>query len=414
MIDYKFDKSEAYLVACTFGPDSMALVSMLQNEGIKPIVIYINYHSFADEDKIVEALRKYCEEHSLILEYREISEDKDVNDPSYKKWARETRYKFFHEVYDKYDANALFLAHTQDDLLETILVEKERKGKKASYSMSPVSMVDGMMVVRPLLQYTKEELLSYDIENFVPFSDEVSNHEVQVLKDSVHSDVIAKLTLTERENLIDEMRQKKDDKIRFVESINQEIDAGEELDIRTLIALEPDVFADTMIRFIHRVDESVKISDKKLAEIRAFMLSKVSNDSLLLKGDTYLIKEYDIVLVGKNLTHLPYTYVLEKEGKLSTKDFDIDFSMGAEDRGITKDDYPLTIRTALPTDNYIVHGYLQNVRSLLSSWNMPVNLRRFWPVFVNKDGKIIYVPRYRKNFVEYHNSVLKMHIDMEE
>lgn len=412
MLDFKFQKADAYLVACTYGADSMALVSMLEKEGVKPIVLFLDYRAIENSDEIKENLRKYCEEHELIFEYKDIKEQRP-DEAHYKEWARKARYEFFHEMYEKYDASALFLAHTQDDLLETLLYLKERKGRKSTYGLNPISMIEGMMVVRPLLHYTKEELVSYNIENLVPYSPEVSEYEITKLKDSVHYEVISKLSTTERENLIDEMKQKRDDSIRFVNAVKQGIDAGEELDIRTIIALSQDEFAETILRFVHRVDPTVKISSKKLAEIRSFLLSKVSTDSLKLKGDTYLIKEYDIITVGKNFEHLPYTYVLEREGVLSTDEFDLDFSNGAEDRGIKKEDYPITIRSALPTDMYVVHGYLQHVRSMLSSWNMPVNLRYLWPVFVNKDGKIIYVPRYRKQFVEYHTSVFKLHLDLE-
>jgi hypothetical protein len=30
---------------------------------------------------------------------------------------------------------------------------------------------------------------------------------------------------------------------------------------------------------------------------------------------------------------------------------------------------------------------------------MPLKLRKMWPVIKNKDGKVIYVPRYKENFI---------------
>ena len=133
-----------------------------------------------------------------------------------------------------------------------------------------------------------------------------------------------------------------------------------------------------------------------------------------LADNVYLIKEYDLLTIGRNFDNLPYTYHMDAPGVLNTENFDIDFSMGAEDRGIRAEDYPITIRTALPSDNVEVHGYLYSVRSLFSNWGMPVRLRYIWPVFANKSGKIIYVPRYRINFREYHTSILKMHLKEEE
>ena len=105
---------------------------------------------------------------------------------------------------------------------------------------------------------------------------------------------------------------------------------------------------------------------------------------------------------------------MEKPGKLSCEVFDLDFSMGAEDRGIGSNDYPITVRSALPQDNYSYHGYLVPVRRMLVATGMSSRLLRVWPVFLNKDGKIVYVPRYVKGFSEYHTSVLKIHVKEEE
>jgi hypothetical protein len=35
-------------------------------------------------------------------------------------------------------------------------------------------------------------------------------------------------------------------------------------------------------------------------------------------------------------------------------------------------------------------------------------------IFVNKDGKVVYVPRYRRYFHEYHSSKLVMNVRDEE
>ena len=34
---------------------------------------------------------------------------------------------------------------------------------------------------------------------------------------------------------------------------------------------------------------------------------------------------------------------------------------------------------------------------------MPVSLRNRWPVIINKDGVIVYVPRYQKDFLAADN-----------
>ena len=101
MLDFKFQKADAYLAACTYGADSMALVSMLEKEGVKPIVLFLDYRAIENSDEIKENLRKYCEEHELIFEYKDIKEQRP-DEAHYKEWARKARYEFFHEMYEKY------------------------------------------------------------------------------------------------------------------------------------------------------------------------------------------------------------------------------------------------------------------------------------------------------------------------
>src|SRR5574344_710864 len=143
-------------------------------------------------------------------------------------------------------------------------------------------------------------------------------------------------------------------------------------------------------------------------------LDREPNLTYKLKDQFYLVKEYDTLTIMTDPDELPYTYTLDKPGKMSNENFDLDFSNGAEDRGIHAEDYPLTIRTAIPSDVYTYGGYLVPVRKMYREAGMPPRLLAIWPVFVNKDGKIIYVPRYKKGFSEYHSSVLTIHVKNDE
>ena len=413
MINYKLKKKATYLVACTYGSDSMALVDMVQKEGIKPIVVCINYHKFEEADNDYVRLAQYCGARGLVFEYldaNELPEGKRYEEgKNFKTWARTTRYAFFKEIYEKYHAAGLLLAHQQDDLLETYLLQKQRKRSSANYGISPVSTVDGMIIIRPLLAYTKQDLIEYDEENGVPYSVKKSSFEDTFIRSPIRQEINA-MSQIEREQLILEMEAANDEEKKLVSEFKTKIDSGEELEIRPLIALPKDAFETALMEFVAQAPEDIILTPEDFDKIRKFCLSPKPNGSLHLGGNTYLIKEYDIITLGREFDELPYTYTLEAPGTLSTPDFDLDFSMGAEDRNIKPEDYPLTIRTALTHDTYVVHGYLESIHALYSMWKMPVRLRYIWPIFLNKDGKVVYVPRYRQNFSEYHSSVLKMHL----
>ena len=122
MLNYKFNPESTYIVAVTFGPDSMALLDMLQKEGIRPVVCCVNYHVSPTAAEDYGNLRLYCKDKGLEFEYFDTNdlkpEDKLKEGEDFKFWARKVRYGFFHEVYVKRDAEALFLAHQLDDIIE--------------------------------------------------------------------------------------------------------------------------------------------------------------------------------------------------------------------------------------------------------------------------------------------------------
>ena len=411
MIDYKFKKSATYLVSCNFSPDSMALVDMLLQSEVKPVIVYIDYGREGGEEDI-EGLRNYCWENGLRLEVRIAPQPpEDVED--YSAWSRDIRYGFFKEIYEIYNASALFLAHSQDDLLENYMYQRDHKKSLYKHGINRVCLIHGMMVVRPLLHLTRQDLIEYAEEHRVPFSKRAADFELYHTKSEYYRE-IASMSEIDRDNLIREMEYRNDESIKMNDELKEQIDEGEELDIRALIALSPDAFAATVERFLSKGKDEIKITEALLAKIRAFCLSPIPNDAMQLAGETYLMKQYDTILVGHRFDTLPYTYVLQKPTVLNTPNFYLDFTGGAEDRGIHEEDYPLTIRSALPYDTFVVHNFLENVHTLYSIWKMPMRLRYIWPIFVNKNGKIVYVPRYRKNFSEEHTSILRMKLKDEE
>jgi tRNA(Ile)-lysidine synthetase-like protein len=402
MLNFKFDPNSHYLVACTYGPDSMSLLDMMQKDGVKPIVCFVNYHKVVESDEDQKDLAAYCKGRDLSLEIFDTKKDltpeqRRVKGEDFKEWARRIRYDFFKVVYKKYNAAAIFVAHQQDDLIETYLLEKkQKKAKGGQYGWNEISTMDGLIVVRPLLQFSKEDLLQYDKDNHVPYSAYTSAYEDKLTRASIRSEVIDKMTEIDRGNILEEMRAENAEQTGFLKGLSTTIDQGEELNIREIIALDLNEFAETIIKYVSKAPVHVNLTSDQIADIRKMALAPQPNMSMRLAPNVYLIKEYDVLTIGTNIDELPFCYTLEKPGKLNTPQFTLDFSKGAEDRGIKAEDYPLTIRTALPGDMYIVHGYLQTVRRLYIDWQMPTAVRCVWPIFVNKDGHIVYIPRFHR------------------
>ena len=83
--------------------------------------------------------------------------------------ARELRYSFFQMCLKKYNAEMVLVGHHQDDLLQTYLMQNKTRSYVNFYGIKEVSCVNNVNIYRPLLSFSKQELLNYDIDNNVPY-----------------------------------------------------------------------------------------------------------------------------------------------------------------------------------------------------------------------------------------------------
>lgn len=414
MIDFNFDPKATYIASVSFGSDSMAMLDMLQKQGIKPVVAAIDYHKFASSTEDMRKLGEYCKKNGLVyrlLDSSTLSQAEQMHlGESFHDWAKKLRYSWYKKLYDEYQASALFLAHEQDDLLEAYLKAKEKKQTIISLGLSKISTYDGMLLVRPLLDFSKQDLLEYDVENNVPFNPGTESALDKTTRSSIRKDQISKLNEIDRENLLNQLKEEANETLGLLKSVSSfknDEEESNELEIRALIALPKDDFASALVRFVQKVP-SILLKPEDFDKIRDFCLSDQSNGVYPLKDGYSLVKDYDVLTLEKDINLIRYTYVLDRPGALEAPEFSLDFSSGAEDRGLKAEDYPLTIRNAVQSDGVKIHGYMEPVRKLYSLWGMPIDLREIWPIFLNREGKIVYVPRYRRNFQEYHASVLKV------
>ncbi|HPY38289.1 MAG TPA: tRNA lysidine(34) synthetase TilS [Bacilli bacterium] len=394
IINYSFDTNATYLVACSYGPDSMALLHLLMQKTAKIVVCHVNYHKRNISDFEEESLRAYCLEHNLGFEKFDAPKTATGN---FQSWARELRYQFFADMYEKHRASALFVAHQQDDLIETYLIQKQRNSRVNYYGIEPVILMKNMTIVRPLLSFSKQDLLDYCHENRVPFSIDMSNFETKYLRNKIRLQVVARLTEIERYQILKEINENNDMLLAQKSEVAKKVKAKKELSIKSLLELSEKDFARAIDQFLKNRRIFVPISASQIAEIRKACQSQTPNIEIKLSNEISLFKEYDVLsLSGAN--QASYSFTLEKPGSLETDYFALDFSHGAEDRNVHDEDYPLTIRTYKPGDKYEVGGHLCAVRRLFIDWKMPTRLRATWPLVVNKGGTIIYVPRYRRDF----------------
>jgi tRNA(Ile)-lysidine synthase len=124
----KFPKSYCYVVGVSGGPDSIFCLDNMRKFGYNVVVAHVNYRKRSSSDDDENIVRSYCHKYSLPFVVRLVNkEEYAFHIGNFQAWARSIRYNFFKEIALKYKTEHIMVAHQYDDLLETYLLQKNRK-----------------------------------------------------------------------------------------------------------------------------------------------------------------------------------------------------------------------------------------------------------------------------------------------
>ncbi len=392
-------KDEKYILACSFGPDSMALFDMLLKQNYSFIVCFVNYHTRKESEIEEKSIKEYCLKYNIKLYVKNDVYFNSNKDGNFEAWARDIRYKFFRHISRIENTYATLIAHHQDDLLETFVMQKERHMLIPFYGISKETTLYDMKIVRPLLEYKKKDLLLYCASNNVPYSIDYTNLEDVHTRNKIRHNYVEKLSDEERNTLLKEIEninKKRNLEINEAKSYL----SNNYVDLNAFNKIEDENVKLFILYFLIQRETSLyNISKSRLYEILKLIKSNKPNLEMVLNSDFKLVKSYDALKVNKvNTDDINYEVKLLEPGVLTTRYFKLDFLKDTSNRNITIDDYPLTIRSYKPGDYVEIKGIKRSVRRLFIDWKMPLNIRKYWPVFLDKNGRIIYVPRYQNDF----------------
>ena len=376
------DKNKKYLLACSYGPDSMYLSEALRIEGYNFSIAHVNYHFRKESDEEEKALRNYCYENNIGLY---VYDNQEAIVSNLEEEARVIRYKFFKSVYDRDGFDALLVAHHKDDHLETYLMQKQRKNLPLYYGISPETTINDMVVIRPLLDIYKEDILKFNKDHKIPFSVDVTNLENIFLRNRIRNSLLAHYSHMDKEKLASEIEEE-NNKLNEIKCMLNDNDVNS---IKFLLTLNSTELAYAINQIVRESLPEHECSMRFVSEVKKVCLSKKSNVLIPLSDGYFLCKEYDHLCVRKIATFKP---IKVKSPTIIDNDL---FYFDLEKKGIK--DYPLTIRPARKGDEYQIKDYIVSVNRLYIDWKMPMYLRKIWPVFVH-GVKIIYIPRYQNNF----------------
>ena len=197
-----FPENSRILVACSGGPDSMALLHLLQDIANHRHTKYelgvaIVDHSIRSESKD-EVLWLQNQVESLGLPFYtatfdvpRLSKDQKLSEETV---GRQVRYQWLNEISQSERYDYIAVAHHKDDQAESILAHLIRgTGLNGLTGMSVVSYDYTVPVIRPLLDVTKSELLDYLADRDLTYCVDSTNDDISYQRNRIRHRIIPEL-----------------------------------------------------------------------------------------------------------------------------------------------------------------------------------------------------------------------------
>jgi len=178
------------LVACSGGLDSMVLANLLKQLNFDISIAHCNFNlrgeeSNGDENFIADYAGK--NNIPIFITHFDTALFAADNKLSIQVAARQLRYIWFHQVLEQNNLDYVLTAHHLDDSLETFLINFTRGTGVEGLTGIPQQ---NDKVVRPLLPFTRSEIVAYAKENSIAWREDSSNASDKYLRNKLRHDVV--------------------------------------------------------------------------------------------------------------------------------------------------------------------------------------------------------------------------------
>lgn len=206
-----------YVVAVSGGVDSVVLLNLLlEKPGLDLVVAHIDHGirpNSAQDRKFVE---KLAMDRGLEFNYRNVFLGQSASE----ELARKARHKYLHEIKTKHHSQAIIMAHHQDDVIETAILNLIRGTGRSGLS----SLKSRPDVIRPLLNLSKKQIIKYAQQNAIAWVEDETNKSTNYLRNYIRHKIITRFN--------------EQDRAKFVELLNQASQLNDDLDDLLTVLLE--------------------------------------------------------------------------------------------------------------------------------------------------------------------------------
>lgn len=373
-----------YVIGVSGGSDSMALLHMCMKANVNVVVAHMNYHKRDSANRDEKIVCTFCRLHQIPFECASPKGEKEGNFQAY---ARKERYLFYYEVLQKYACDGVLLAHQEDDVIETYLMQKQRGSISDYYGIKEEVCLYQMNVIRPLLHYRKKELEAYCEEHDVPYGIDESNFSDDYTRNYIRHHVVAHMNLAQRQACLDQLQKDNDllnlKKVEIQTFLSQWDQSKQALFVQS--------YADEILR-----EWIYQLTNTRLS------MHHIQSLCQQIQGSKQWVQslndEYDFVCDYEHLhiqrkSDISYSYKLEKGEWMQGTYFKMAYE-GPSTCAVTlsDEDYPIEIRNVHAHDAIQLRFGTKKLSRFFIDRHIPLSKRRVWPVLLNCKGEIVLVP----------------------
>lgn len=187
---FSFLENKKIFLAVSGGLDSMVLLHLFNQLPYEIAVLHCNFQlrgleSFGDQDFI----QNYCDQNNIPIYTTQFDTEAFAKDYklSTQVAARELRYSWFYELLETENFDYILTAHHADDNLETFIINLTRGTGIEGLTGIPEQ---NDKIIRPLLPFSREEILKYAQENNIEWREDSSNASNKYLRNKIRHDLV--------------------------------------------------------------------------------------------------------------------------------------------------------------------------------------------------------------------------------
>lgn len=399
---YNIDKKTPLVVSVSGGVDSMVLLHILTKNKYNTIVVHFNHQTRKENDSEEQLVRETAKNYNLKFHVFKVLKSSG----NFHEQARNFRIKKLEEIARKYNTSFILTAHHLDDLAETVLMKITRGSNLYGFSgIHEYVKINNFTFIRPLLDYSKKEIVSFAAKEKVNYLDDSSNFELHYTRNRIRHTILPILKQENPQvlNKFKDFQNSLTETYNFIRKYTAKfIDSNNIINTSALINEDLLIKREVLVMLLEK--HQITFNKQTLDDLLKLIESDRPNLTYNLSNNYHFVKSYDTVyLTNKNLKE-PFEVVLDKKVNLLPNMKKITFLTNVSHN--SKINYkicynnislPLIARTRINGDVLMFSYGKKKLKDHLIDLKIPLTKRNELIVITDSNNTILWVENIYNN-----------------